>query len=61
MNSNLTPEEIARNELYAEIQKGLDDVAAGRTCPWEEVKAELMAKIKTGCFDFHENAASSSV
>lgn len=61
MNSNLTPEEIARNELYAEIQKGLDDVAAGKTRPWEEVKAELMAKIKAGCFDFHENTPSSSV
>lgn len=61
MNSNLTPEEIARNELYAEIQKGLDDVAAGRTCPWEEVKAELMAKIKAHRFDFHENTPSSSV
>ena len=61
MNSNLTPEEIARNELYAEIQKGLDDVAAGRTCPWEEVKAEFMAKIKARRFDFHENTPSSSV
>ena len=29
-------------ELYALIQEGLDDVAAGRTTPWEEVKAELL-------------------
>ncbi len=31
-------------EYRAYIQEGLDDVAAGRTRPWEEVKAELRAK-----------------
>ena len=30
------------HELYALLQEGLDDVAAGRTTPWEEVKAELL-------------------
>ncbi len=31
-------------EYRAYIQVGLDDIAAGRTVPWEEVKAELHAK-----------------
>ena len=34
----------SRFELYAKIQEGLDDVAAGRTRPWDEVKAELLEK-----------------
>lgn len=29
-------------KLYTLIQEGLDDVAAGRTTPLEEVKAELL-------------------
>ena len=37
-----TYEELAgRFELYTKLQEGLDDVAAGRVRPWEEVKAEL--------------------
>lgn len=31
-------------EYRAYIQEGLDDIAAGRTRPWAEVKAELRAK-----------------
>ena len=31
-------------EYRAYVQEGLDDIAAGRTVPWEEVKAELRAK-----------------
>lgn len=31
-------------EYRAYIQEGLDDIAAGRTRPWEEVKAEMRAK-----------------
>ena len=31
-------------EYRAYVQEGLDDIAAGRTRPWEEVKAELRAK-----------------
>lgn len=36
-------------EFRAAVQEGLDDVAAGRTHPWEEVEAELRAKF--GDFD----------
>ena len=36
-------------EFRAAVQAGLDDVAAGRTRPWEEVEAELRAKF--GHFD----------
>lgn len=32
------------DEYRRYIQEGLDDIAAGRTRPWEEVKAELRAK-----------------
>jgi predicted transcriptional regulator len=31
-------------EYRAYVQEGLDDIAAGRTRPWEEVKAELRSK-----------------
>lgn len=31
----------ARFDLYAKLQEGLDDVAAGRTRPWEDVRKEL--------------------
>ena len=31
-------------EYRAYIQEGLDDIAAGRVRPWEEVKAEMRAK-----------------
>ena len=34
-------EMVGRFELYGKLQEGLDDVAAGRTRPWAEVKAEL--------------------
>lgn len=36
-------------EYRAFVQVGLDDVAAGRTRPWEEVEAELRAEF--GEFD----------
>lgn len=36
-------------EYRAYVQEGLDDIAAGRTRPWEEVEAELRAKF--GEFD----------
>ena len=37
-----TYEEMAgRFELYSKIQEGLDDVAAGREEPWDDVKAAL--------------------
>ena len=32
----------SRFELYVKLQEGLDDVAAGRTRPWKDVKAELL-------------------
>lgn len=36
---------IHRDEAYRQyVQEGLDDIAAGRTRPWEEVKAELREK-----------------
>lgn len=32
-------------EIYRRyVQEGLDDISAGRTRPWAEVKAELRAK-----------------
>jgi predicted transcriptional regulator len=31
-------------EFREAVQRGLDDIAAGRTRPWTEVKAELRAK-----------------
>ena len=34
-------EMVGRFELYGKLQEGLDDVAAGRTRPWAEVKNEL--------------------
>ena len=37
----------AEYRLY--VQQGLDDIAAGRTRPWEEVEAELREKY--GDFD----------
>ena len=36
-------------EYRAYVQVGLDDIAAGRTRPWEEVEAELREKF--GEFD----------
>lgn len=36
----------ARLELYDELQKGLDDIAAGRTIPAEEVHARLEKKFE---------------
>ncbi len=39
-------EEKARQELYDEIKKGLDDIAAGRTVPAEEVHAMLKKKFE---------------
>lgn len=33
--------EAARQELYSLLQEGLDDVAAGRTLPWNEAFEEL--------------------
>lgn len=36
----------ARLELYDELQKGLDDIAAGRTIPAEEVHARLEKNLK---------------
>ena len=41
MDINDRDYENARQELYSLIQVGLDDVAAERTRPWAEVKAEL--------------------
>ena len=36
---------IDKAEAYRRyVQEGLDDIAAGRTRPWEEIKAELHAK-----------------
>lgn len=32
----------SRFELYVKLQEGLDDVAAGRTRSWKDVKAELL-------------------
>ena len=37
---------IARFELYNELQKGLDDIAAGRTYSEEEVFAMLDKKFE---------------
>ena len=36
----------ARFDLYAKLQEGLDDVAAGRTRPLDEVMEELIQKWK---------------
>ena len=36
----------ARFELYSKIQEGLEDIAAGRTVPAEEVFAKLRKKLK---------------
>ena len=38
--------ETALKRFEAEIQKGLDDVAAGRTHPAEEVFEELLAELR---------------
>ncbi len=38
----------AREESHAAIQRGIDDMEAGRYRPWEEVKAELDAKFGFG-------------
>jgi len=36
---------IDKAEAYRRyVQEGLDDIAAGRTRPWSEVRAELRAK-----------------
>jgi predicted transcriptional regulator len=36
---------VDKAEAYRRyIQEGLDDIAAGRTHPWSEVRAELRAK-----------------
>ena len=35
----------ARYELYSLIQEGLDDVANGRTRPWEEAMADIKARL----------------
>lgn len=43
-------EYIDKAEAYRRyVQEGLDDIAAGRTRPWEEVEAELREKY--GDFD----------
>ncbi len=49
--NNSTPndnfaEETARQELYNELKKGLDDIAAGRTIPAEEVFAILRKELE---------------
>ena len=36
----------ARLELYDELQKGLDDIAAGRTIPAEKVFAMLREELE---------------
>ena len=36
---------VARFELYSLIQEGLDDVAKGRTRPWEEAMADIRARL----------------
>ena len=42
-----TYEQLAgRLELYGLLQEGLDDVAAGRTRPFDEAMDELMEKYK---------------
>ena len=38
--------EAALKRFEAEIQKGVDDVAAGRTYPAEEVFEELLAELR---------------
>ena len=41
---------IDKAEAYRRyVQEGLDDIAAGRTRPWEEIEAEL--RTKYGDFD----------
>lgn len=37
--------EASRKELYALLQEGLDDVAAGRTRPIDEVFDEIMKEL----------------
>lgn len=39
-------EEKARQELFNELQKGLDDIKAGRTIPAEEVFAMLREELE---------------
>lgn len=39
-------EEKARQELYDEIKKGLDDIATGRTVPADEVFAKLRKELE---------------
>lgn len=39
---------LTRERNVAEIQRGVDDVEAGRCRPWEEVKADLDAKYGFG-------------
>ncbi|MBQ7883292.1 MAG: type II toxin-antitoxin system RelE/ParE family toxin [Phascolarctobacterium sp.] len=43
-------EDIARQELLNELQKGLDDIKAGRTIPAEEVYVKLAKKFEE--YDF---------
>ncbi len=39
---------LERQANIAAIQKGVDDMEAGRCRPWEEVKEELRAKLGIG-------------
>ena len=42
---DVAAEYVGKAEAYRRyVQEGLDDIAAGRTRPWTEVRAELRAK-----------------
>lgn len=40
----LTYGTLSKEELAAELQKGLDDIEAGRTCTLDEVEADMKRK-----------------
>jgi len=51
IDNNNFDEEKSRKELFNELQKGLDDIKAGRTIPAEEVFAKLKKKFEGYDFD----------
>ena len=42
---------LSKKELAAELQKGLDDIEAGRTRTLDEVEADMKRTHRTGMFD----------
>lgn len=39
--------ELSKEQLYAELQKGMDDIAAGRVLPADEVIDDILLSLAT--------------